>query len=132
MSIVGGCLCGEVRYEVSAPLKNARACHCSRCRKAFSSASSAYAEVTPGTFRWTRGEHQITRYATHPPWGLAFCRHCGSTLAGLWQKDVHGITLGSVDGDPGIEISMHIFVDSKAPWDHIGGDAPHYAEHPSS
>jgi hypothetical protein len=45
---------------------------------------------------------------------------------------VHGVTLGSVDGDPGVEIDMHIFVDSKAPWDRIGGDAPQYQEFPSA
>jgi len=25
---------------------------------------------------------------------------------------------------------MHIFVDSKAPWDHIGGSAPQFAQFP--
>jgi hypothetical protein len=34
-----------------------------------------------------------------------------------------------VDGDPRVEIEMHIFVGSKAPWDHIGGDAPQFIEH---
>jgi hypothetical protein len=130
MAIVGGCFCGTVRYEVSGPLRNARACHCSRCRKAFSSASSAYAEVPQGAFRWTRGQDQLTLFATTGEWGLAFCRHCGTTLAGLCRDEVHGITLGSVDGDPGVEISMHIFVESKAPWDHIGGDAPRYPAQP--
>jgi hypothetical protein len=43
---------------------------------------------------------------------------------------VHGVTLGSVDGDPGVEIGMHIFVGSKAPWDHLGGDAPRYDAFP--
>jgi len=43
---------------------------------------------------------------------------------------VHGVTLGSVDGDPGVQIEMHIFVDSRAPWDHIGGNAPQFPEFP--
>jgi hypothetical protein len=47
-------------------------------------------------------------------------------LAGLLANEVHGITLGTVDGDPGVEIAMHIYVASKAPWDHIGGDAPQF------
>ena len=34
-----------------------------------------------------------------------------------------------IDGDPGVEIEMHIFVDSKAPWDHIGGNAKQHSEH---
>jgi hypothetical protein len=40
------------------------------------------------------------------------------------------VTLGSVDGDPGVQIDMHIFVGSKASWDHIGGIAPQYSEMP--
>jgi hypothetical protein len=37
-----------------------------------------------------------------------------------------------VDGDPGVQIEMHIFVGSKAPWDHIGGHAPQYQEFPAA
>jgi hypothetical protein len=48
----------------------------------------------------------------------------------MHEGEVHGVTLGTVDGDPGVEIEMHIFVGSKAPWDHIGGDAPQHLEFP--
>jgi hypothetical protein len=41
---------------------------------------------------------------------------------------VHGVTLGTVDGDPDVQIEMHTFVESKAPWDHIGGNAPQFKE----
>ena len=126
----GGCFCGRVRYEVDAPLLNARSCHCSRCRKAFSGAGSAYAEVESGSFKWTQGEEQLTRYESTPGWGLCFCRTCGTTLCGIHEGIVHGVTLGSVDGDPGVQIGMHIFVGSRAPWDHIGGNAPQFAEFP--
>jgi hypothetical protein len=130
MSLSGGCFCGRVRYEVSSALKNARSCHCSRCRKAFSGAGSAYAEVDPGSFNWTAGEADLVRYESTPGWGLCFCRTCGATLCGTHDGVVHGVTLGSVDGDPGVQIAMHLFVGSKAPWDHIGGDAPQYPEFP--
>lgn len=59
---------------------------------------------------------------------MGFCSNCGSTLCGLHDGEVHGLTLGCIDGDPGVEIEMHIFVDSKAPWDHIGGPARQFAE----
>jgi hypothetical protein len=62
--------------------------------------------------------------------GLCFCRRCGTTLCGTVGAEVHGVTLGSIDGDPGIELAMHIYVGSKAPWDHIGGRAPQFAELP--
>jgi hypothetical protein len=38
------------------------------------------------------------------------------------------VALGTVDGDPAVQIEMHIFVDSKASWDHIGGNEALYAE----
>ena len=127
--IQGGCFCNTVRYRVEGPLQNARACHCSRCRKAFSGASSAYAELgASALIVWTEGEEHLTLYDTGNGWAMAFCAKCGSTICGLHNGDVHGLTLGCVDGDPGVEINMHIFVDSKAPWDHIGGNAKQYPE----
>ena len=126
--IGGGCFCGRVRYRVTAPLGDGRSCHCSRCRKAFSGAGSAYSEVAPGSFEWTDGEDNLTFYEASPGWGLCFCRSCGTTLAGWHEQKIHGVTLGSVDGDPGVKIAAHIFVGSKASWDHIGGSAPQFEE----
>jgi hypothetical protein len=128
--VTGGCFCGRVRYQVAAPLTAARSCHCSRCRKAFSGAGSAYAEVSPGAFSWSSGEDNLTSYESAAGFGFCFCRTCGTTICGTYQGVVHGVTLGSVDGDPGVPIEMHIFVGSKAPWDHIGGDAPQFDELP--
>lgn len=130
MQLTGGCFCGQVRYAVAGPLTAARSCHCSRCRKAFSGAGSAYAEVEPGAFSWTAGEAELVSYEAAPGWGLQFCGKCGSTLCGTHGGEIHGVTLGCVDGDPGVEIGMHIFVGSRAPWDHIGGDAPQYEAGP--
>ena len=129
--IEGECFCGGIRYEINAPFSHARACHCSRCRKAFSGASSAFAEISePGQFRWTAGEDQLEQYTSRQGWGLGFCSVCGSTLCGIFEGTVVGVTLGTVNGDPGIEISDHIFVDSRAPWDHIGGSAAQFPEWP--
>ena len=130
MSIKGGCFCGRIRYEITAPLGSGRCCHCSRCRKAFSGSGSAYSEIEPGSFSWVSGEENLSQYETCSGWGLCFCKTCGTTLCGTHEGHVHGVTLGSVDGDPGVEIEMHIFVGSKAPWDHIGGTAPQFAEFP--
>ena len=128
MLIKGSCFCGLITYAVSAPLKNARSCHCSRCRKIFGGPSSAYAEVQNGSFAWITGRTNVKRYDVDANWGLVFCDSCGSALAGMLNDEIHGITLGTVNGDPGIEVTMHIHVASKAPWDHIGGAAPQFLE----
>lgn len=117
MPITGECFCGSIQYRVDGVLKDARSCHCSRCRKAFSSQASAYALVEPGTFSWVQGEALLTHYETQPGFGLCFCSRCGSTLCGTHQGEVHGVTLGCVNGDPEIEIGYHLFVGSRARWE---------------
>lgn len=38
--LTGGCLCGAIRYTVSAPITELRACHCTSCQKASGAAGS--------------------------------------------------------------------------------------------
>ena len=85
MTLTGECFCGDIRYEIDGNVHDARSCHCSRCRKAFSGAGSAYALVRPGTFRWVAGQDQLKNYTGEHGAGLAFCTRCGTsaTFAGL-------------------------------------------------
>ena len=117
MTITGECFCGGVKYQVNGSLYDARSCHCSRCRGAFSSQASAYALVKVGEFEWLQGENILTTFETDSDFGLQFCSRCGSTLCGLFNGKLHGITLGCVNGNPNIEIKRHIFVGSKANWE---------------
>ena len=119
MAISGECFCGAVTYEVTGKLRDARSCHCSRCRKAFSAQASAYALVDPAQFKWLTGQELLTSYIARSGAGLQFCSRCGSTLCGIVDGAVHGVTLGCINDDPGIEIDQHIFVGSKAPWEVI-------------
>ena len=119
MTISGECFCGAITYQVTGDLREARSCHCSRCRKAFSSQASAYALVEPDDFSWVTGTDLLTTYIGNSGAGLQFCSRCGSTLCGIVAGVVHGVALGCVNGDPGVEIAQHIFVGSKAPWEVI-------------
>lgn len=130
MTITGECFCGTVRYEIAGRLSDARSCHCSRCRKAFSAQASAYAEVDPDTFRWLAGEECLTTYASEGGFGLQFCSRCGSTLCGTFQGRIHGVTLGCIDGDPQVAIARHIYVASKAPWEVVPEGVVAYPEGP--
>jgi len=119
MSISGECFCGDITYEILGKLRDARSCHCSRCRKAFSAQASAHALVNPSEFRWLTGEEQLTSYLGEHGFGFQFCSKCGSTLCGVFEETVHGVTLGCTNGDLDVEIGRHIFVGSKAPWEII-------------
>lgn len=124
--VTGECFCGEITFEVAGELFDARSCHCSRCRKAFSGSGSAYALVPPDAFKWTAGEQLLSSYVSQEGAGLQFCSQCGSTLCGVWQGQVNGVTLGCVNGEPDVRIERHIFTGSKAGWDEIGGGAPQH------
>ncbi len=129
MKLTGECFCGEIRYEINGNLRDARSCHCSRCRKAFSAQASAYALVDPSDFRWIRGASLLTSYVGEQGFGLQFCRQCGSTLCGIYQNEIHGVTLGCINEDPAIEIGQHIYVGSKASWEVLPEGVPQFDEH---
>lgn len=130
MKLTGECFCGEVQYEVSGKLRDARSCHCSLCRKAFSSQASAYALVNSADFKWVCGSELLTSYVGEHGFGLQFCKKCGSTLCGIYKGEVHGVTLGCINEDPNIEVGYHQFVGSKASWEVIPEGTPQYKGRP--
>jgi hypothetical protein len=120
----GGCGCGAVRFEVSAPLQTAKYCHCTRCQRRTGTAASASARPAPGSFRIVSGEEQLR--AWQPDGGAEkwFCGNCGSALFSRAREDPEqvGIRLGAFDGDPGIRPSLRQFVAYAAPWEPIPDD----------
>ena len=130
--MTGGCLCGAVRYEISGRLTRASHCHCSMCRKQHGAAFGSYASAKRAEFRWLSGESEIARYEATPGIARGFCRRCGSTL--FWDDrsnaERFGVALGTVDGDPGVRPSLHIFVGSKAPWYEIHDAIPQHETSP--
>ena len=98
---------------------NARSCHCSRCRKAFSSAASAYAEIDNTKFEWIAGDNLLTHFSANEEWGKFFCSKCGSMLCGTHNEKVHGVALGCLNDQPDVTLDMHIFVGSKANWEEM-------------
>jgi hypothetical protein len=116
MAIQGGCLCGAIRYQVDGPLFDAGNCHCSMCRRFHGAAFSTYAKVDAEDFRWLRGAEALGIYEPSPGRGWGFCSKCGSSLGVPSDGKLSEITLGTVEGDPNVRATRHIFVGSKAPW----------------
>ena len=130
MTIRGGCLCGKVRYEISGRLFDASHCHCSMCRRQHGAVYATYADFDPADFRWVAGEALVKTYEPSTDGGWCFCSECGSSLAGTENGRVTSITLGTVEGDPGIAPESHIFVGSKASWHDIDDQLPQFDEWP--
>ena len=130
MLLTGECFCGSIKYRIKGRVFDARSCHCSRCRKAFSAQASAYALVNPNEFEWLQGSELLTSFESQYGFGLNFCKKCGSTLCGTYKGAVHGITLGCLNEDPDVEIGYHIFIGSKAKWEILPSGVTMFDEGP--
>ncbi|HEY3866140.1 MAG TPA: GFA family protein [Solirubrobacteraceae bacterium] len=128
----GGCGCGEVRFEASAPLESAKYCHCTRCQRRTGTAASASARPRPGSFRVVSGEDRLRAWRPEGGAEKWFCGDCGSALFSRSPSDPDriGIRVGAFDGDPGIRPSLRQFVAYAAPWEPIPDDG--LARYPES
>ena len=70
----GGCLCGQVRFEVDAAEILTMACHCRGCQRLSASAFSLSNMYRTDGFRVTRGAPVIG--ALHGPSRYLYCPHC--------------------------------------------------------
>ncbi len=127
----GSCNCGAVAFEYEGDPILCRNCHCGRCRKARSAAHASNLGVRLSQFRWTRGEDRVGLYKVPDAkfFAQAFCTTCGSKLPRLDpSRDLAVVPMGSLDDDPGVRPTEHIFVASKAPWFEIADTLPQHAE----
>jgi len=129
--LTGGCGCGAVRFEVTAPLVSSDYCHCTRCQRRTGTSASANARPAPGSFRIVKGAVHLR--AWRPPGGFEklFCNECGSAVFSRHPEDLNrmSIRLGEFDSDPGIRPSARQFVAYAAPWEPIPDDGlPRYPE----
>lgn len=118
----GSCLCGQVTYTVSGPLRPVVACHCQQCRKTsghFVAATSAPREAIQIT-----GE--IAWYHSSPEARRGFCATCGSSL--LWDGKGENISIhaGTLDGATGLQVTGHIFCADKGDYYELDDDLPKY------
>lgn len=116
----GGCLCGAVRFEIHGTFEHFFLCHCSYCRKDTGSAHAANLFSTQASITWLAGEDRVTHYqlpgTRH---AKSFCATCGSALprrhAGTSSCVVPA---GSLESPVTLRPDAHIFVASRADWDH--------------
>jgi hypothetical protein len=125
IALTGGCLCGGVRFELTAPPLTAGYCHCTRCQRRTGTASSAQARIDGRTLRLLQGEELLKAWR-HPEGGheKLFCGECGAHLfsRSLESSAQMSVRMGAFDGDPGIRPSWRAFVDCAAPWEPIPDD----------
>jgi len=123
----GGCLCGAVRYRVSA-IREVGHCHCSLCRRSSGAPFVTWATVPAGAFAFVAGEP--AERASSPKARRTFCRACGTplTFREPSRPDFVDVTVGSFDHPESVEPEEHIFTASQLPWLRLDDALPRYPE----
>jgi hypothetical protein len=126
----GSCLCGQVKYRLTAEPGAFGYCHCTSCRKASGSAHAANAPVDRSAFQLLQGKSLVREFQSSPDKFRAFCSNCGSPLYAYLtaMPEVLRIRLGTLDTPFLKHPQAHTWVSDKAPWEPIADDIPQFAK----
>ena len=112
----GGCLCGSLRYEFTAPLQDIAHCHCSTCRRSSGGIVTTWITVPLASFRWLTGTPR--EYASSTSCTRSFCPTCGAQLTLFTRLSPNSldITIATLDQPELAPADRHIWVQSRLPW----------------
>jgi hypothetical protein len=123
--LVGGCLCGTVRYRAT-HMTRASLCHCRMCQKASGAPVVAWLMVPAEAFSFTQGEP--AGYGSSPGVVRHFCGACGSQL--IIRDAKHpgelDINLATLDHPETVPPQYHIHTASQMPWLYLHDGLPTY------
>jgi hypothetical protein len=121
LPLTGGCPCGAVRFEVTAPPLTLYACHCTTCQRQTGASSTLNMPVPASAFQITQGSPKGWRrpnaagsYTTS--W---FCGSCGGRIYGSRDNRPDSVTLraGILDDTSWLKPVAHFFRRSAQPWE---------------
>jgi hypothetical protein len=122
-TLTGSCLCGAIRYSISAPVTELRACHCTHCQKTSGAAGSVNAPLPSEAFKLTQGTPR--RYAAKADSGRTlyryFCGDCGAPIYSQRETTPNMVVVraGTFDNPGPMKITANIWTASARPWAHI-------------
>ncbi|MBI2800303.1 MAG: GFA family protein [Gammaproteobacteria bacterium] len=128
MHLLGGCLCGGLRYLVSGPPIDAGFCHCRMCQRATGAPTVAWGTVPVAAFRYSKGSPAI--YPSSMRYQREFCAMCGTSIVFRGQRAPRFVdfTLASLDTPTAIEPEYHIWRMSRIPWFETTDNLPRHAD----
>jgi hypothetical protein len=135
-ALTGGCLCGAIRYTISVPITELRACHCTNCQRASGAAGSVNAVIPAAAFKLTRGT--LKRYDSLADSGRTlyrcFCGDCGSPVYSqrATALDTVVVRAGTLDAAEDMKITANIWTRSARPWAYIDPASKQFPRQPDA
>lgn len=130
--LTGGCVCGQVAFEVEDDFKHFFMCHCEQCRKFTGSAHASNLFTKPDNIKWLKGKDKIKSYV-HPEreFSKVFCFECGSSLP-FETKSGRFLLVpaGSLNEEPSKQPDAQIFIEEQTDWHRAGVSANQFSGFP--
>ncbi|WP_322011965.1 GFA family protein [Paraburkholderia sp. J12] len=112
----GGCLCGQIRYEIEGEPEDCTVCHCADCRHASGAPCTAWLSVRLSSFRFIVGVPRVV--ASSPGVERSFCGVCGTPLTyrhASFENEVD-VSAGSLDDPEAVSPAHHTWTSQKLGW----------------
>src|SRR5690242_10594653 len=112
----GGCLCGAIRYRITAAPLVTSLCHCRSCRLATGAPVAAWVILPRDALVFDQGEP--VAFTSSPGKQRTFCGRCGTSLTYRRDDrpdsiDIHTATLDDPDAFPPVR---EIWLEDKIAW----------------
>ncbi|MGB0955670.1 MAG: GFA family protein [Panacagrimonas sp.] len=118
--IVGGCLCGQVRYQSDAEPLMTAICHCKSCQKQTGTAYSALLGVPADALRVEGAPkvYQDQGLESGQPVYRSFCGNCGSPLFSDVDAfpGVRFLKAGTLDDASWLQPQVQFWCETEQPW----------------
>ena len=117
MTLVGGCQCGAVRYQVNGTPQHVALCHCSDCRKSAGAPMVIWAAFAEAEFTLVQGE--LTTFNSSGSTMRSFCPTCGTGIAYRNAELLPGIVdiqSATLDDPDALPAGAHIQVAERIGW----------------
>ena len=130
LPFTGGCACGRIRYECSAPPRRMVNCHCRDCQLASGSAYSPTLVMARDAVRLTRG--QPASFDKQAESGniarREFCAHCGTPLfaSSSASPQYLGVRAASLDDSSWYQPEADVWTGSAQAWDCMDAAIPKF------
>lgn len=114
----GACLCRKVSYEIEGGFDLFMFCHCTYCQKDTGTVHGANLISHSAKLAWLSGEEYTKIYTLEGTRHTkCFCLICGSALPYMYEGKMLVLPAGSIEFEPPIAPTAHIFYQSRAKWE---------------
>src|SRR5215510_12051997 len=112
-TLTGSCLCGQIRYRITAAPVEALYCHCRMCQRAHGAPVIAWCTVPLSGFAIISGDP--VAYASSPKALRHFCRSCGTQLTSRETRNPQlvDISVATLDNPEAVEPKLHLWTESR-------------------